>query len=147
MLIIKLSWAIIWTSLLLFLMVWLLDAFWTEEDIKDKDGFALVAIIGCLGGFARWLHDMGKDIKYALSYRSCIDLLISPLKSAVLAVIVAYALKGGVLALGAKGSDGNWEFLYGIAGFVGLFAPQTFIWLENAFRSKANEKVPPSDND
>ncbi|HEY9249318.1 MAG TPA: hypothetical protein VIO38_09315 [Rariglobus sp.] len=97
-------------------------------------GYSLILVLGALGGYVRWMHQMLKQMKSA-DGRWLLEALVTPLKGAILALL-------GTLVLRATTTTGaaldpaatNWAGLYAFAGLAGLFAKEAVARMEAMFR-------------
>jgi hypothetical protein len=117
---------------------------------EEKSGLALVMMFGAIGGFVRWMHflrEIERDPKRSDQW--FITSLLTPLMGAALALIFGVTIRAGLVVQGS-GGDGktstNWLGLYGIAGLVGLFAPDAVRMLARIFRTITGGDDPSKDD-
>ena len=116
----------------------------------EKSGLALIMMFGAIGGFVRWMHflrEIERDPKRSDQW--FLTSLLTPLMGAALALIFGVTVRAG-LVVQAPGRDGktsvNWLGLYGIAGLVGLFAPDAVRMLARIFRTITGGDDPSKDD-
>jgi hypothetical protein len=137
-----LIWAVLGTSGLLCAVMKLWStapAVGVGTDGGEQIGLALIMMFGAIGGFVRWMHflrEIERDSKPSDQW--FLTSLLTPLMGAALALIFGVTVRAGLVVQG-PGGDGktsiNWLGLYGIAGLVGLFAPDAVRMLARIFRT------------
>lgn len=136
------AWAVVPTSLLLWLITHVWDSapgiIREQGGAPERLGLGLIAMLGALGGYVRWMHWLSRskwgagDLEVWL-----LDSALTPLKGAALAVPFTLLLRAGIVNPGVSEGGGgvNWIGLYGIAALTGLFAPEAVEQLERVFRA------------
>jgi hypothetical protein len=126
------------------ILLWLITHVWEsapgivrdEGAIQERLGLGLIAMLGALGGYVRWMHWLSRS-KWGAGQLSLwlLDSVLTPLKGAALAVPFTLLLRAGIVnpATGEGGGGVNWIGLYGIAALTGLFAPEAVDQLERVF--------------
>ncbi|MBV8418216.1 MAG: hypothetical protein JO251_23725 [Verrucomicrobia bacterium] len=148
-----LIWAVLCTSGLLYAVMecWgKAPAVGVGTDGKEKSGLALIMMFGAIGGFVRWMHflrEIERDPKRSDQW--FVTSLLTPLMGAALALIFGVTVRAGLVVQGS-GGDGktsvNWLGLYGVAGLVGLFAPDAVRMLARIFRTITGGDDPSKDD-
>jgi hypothetical protein len=147
-----LIWAVLGTSGLLCAV---LELWSTAPGVRvvtdegEKSGLALIMMFGAIGGFVRWMHflrEFERDRKRLDQW--FVTSLLTPLMGAALALLFGVTVRAGLVVQG-PGGDGktsiNWLGLYGIAGLVGLFAPDAVRMLARIFRTITGGDDQPTD--
>lgn len=134
-------WAMLGTAGLLFLFVLCWDqapGITKDGDVQERMGLALILVLGCLGGFLRWMHLLRDDAwleerqkKMALWL---VQSVLMPTKGGLLALFTTLVLRVGAVN-SADATHVNWIALYSIAGLAGLFSPEAVTRLEIVFKS------------
>ena len=137
-----LVWAVFGTSGLLYevLEIWsTAPGVAAGAEGGEKAGLALVMMFGAIGGFVRWMHflrEIERDPRQSDQW--FVTSLLTPLMGAALALIFGITVRAGLVVQGPGGEGRtsiNWIGLYGIAGLVGLFAPDAVRMLARIFRT------------
>ena len=148
-----LIWAVLGTSGLLYAVMEL----WSTApgvgvgtDGGEKSGLSLIMMFGAIGGFVRWMHflrEIERDPKRSDQW--FVTSLLTPLMGAALALIFGVTMRAGLVVQGPGGGGKasiNWLGLYGIAGLVGLFAPDAVRMLARIFRTITGGDDPARDD-
>jgi hypothetical protein len=111
------------------------------KEYTEQDFVGIVAAMGAIGGFIRWIHSFAKSLgQPGNPVPQLVNGFLVPLKGAALALILVLLFRAGVAGpnsppQGANTAQVNWIGLYGIAGVAGLFANEAIEKLEQVFSS------------
>jgi hypothetical protein len=137
--------AIIWAvggSVALYLLV---EARWNTapgtgsspvNSASEADGLGMVGILGAIGGYVRCLHTFTRCFSREETLEAwAVSTFLTPLKSCLLALIVALVVKAGLINATSSGNATNWLGIYAISALVGLFASEALSKLEEVFKT------------